>query len=181
MVTIILLIFIVFGFLNGFRRGFVLQLFSIIGFIGSFLIAAYYCNELGAKLALWLPTPQFSSEGILGTILEALPIAHGLYSLISFVLIFFIARMILRKIAFMLHAVASLPVLNIVNKLLGSVLGFLETYLILFFILYVLTLTPAVQEAIAQSGLATSILENTPFLSEKIQSLSTIVSEFKFL
>ncbi|WP_060669393.1 CvpA family protein [Oceanobacillus caeni] len=42
----------------------------------------------------------------------------------------------------MLDFVASIPVINSVNKLLGAVLGFIEVYLIAFIILYILALTP---------------------------------------
>jgi uncharacterized membrane protein required for colicin V production len=60
-----------------------------------------------------------------------------------------------------------------VNKILGSVLGFIEVYLILFIILYILALTPleSIQTWINNSGVALFMLENTPYFSEKVQEL----------
>src|SRR5699024_9085753 len=73
----------------------------------------------------------------------------------------------------MLDFVASLPVLNSLNRILGAVLGFLEVYLIIFIVLSILALTPAenVQAWIADSPLALFIIEHTPYLSAKLKTL----------
>ncbi len=73
----------------------------------------------------------------------------------------------------MLDFVASFPILNSVNKLLGAFLGFVEVYLIVFIVLFILSLTPidTIQNWLSTSSLAKVIIQSTPILSNKIQDL----------
>src|SRR5699024_4056514 len=105
--------------------------------------------------------------------LEALPLETGFYNAISFAIIFFGTKIILQIIATMLDFVADLPILNSVNKLLGSILGFVEVYLIVFVILYILALAPIgfIQTWMNDSSIALFIIEKTPLLSEKVKEL----------
>ena len=52
MISILLLLILLFGFLRGLKRGFILQLFHLIGFIAAFIVAALYYDELGAKAVI---------------------------------------------------------------------------------------------------------------------------------
>lgn len=173
MVNLIIIILLIFGFLIGLKRGFILQTFHLIGFIGSFIAAAFYYDKLAPYLSLWIPYPELSGDSTWATFLQALPLETGFYNAISFAIIFFVVKIVLQIIASMLDFVAELPFLSSINKILGSVLGFLEIYLILFIILFILALTPlaSVQSWINDSSVALYIIENTPFLSEKISTL----------
>ncbi|WP_042223285.1 CvpA family protein [Oceanobacillus manasiensis] len=173
MFDLIILIILVFGLLMGLKRGFILQLFHLLGFIVALIVAALYYDKLGPKLTLWIPYPELSNEGAWAEFLQALPLESGFYNAIAFVVIFFAVRIILQIIASMLDVVASLPVLNSVNKLLGAVLGFVEVYLLLFIVLYIMALTPieSIQSWINDSSIALAMLENTPYLSEKLKDL----------
>lgn len=172
MITIILLLFLLFGFLMGLKRGFILQLFHLAGFIIAFIAAVMYYSKLAPKLALWIPYPELSDSSW-ADFLQAMPLEKGFYNAIAFAIIFFAVKIILQIIASMLDFVTKLPVLNSVNKLGGAVLGFVEVYLILFVILYILALTPManVQSWINHSKLALFIIEYTPFLSDKVKTM----------
>lgn len=173
MFDLIIIVLLIFGFLIGLKRGFILQLFHLVGFIIAFVLAAKYYDLLGERLALWIPYPELSNDSSWADFLQSLPLENGFYNAISFAIIFFAVKILLQIIASMLDFVASLPIIKSVNKLLGSVLGFLEIYLILFIILYILALTPiaGIQSWINDSSIALFMIENTPYLSDKIKDL----------
>lgn len=173
MVNLIIIILLFFGLIRGSKRGFVLQTLHLVGFIVAFMIASSYYAELSTHLTLWIPYPELSGDGVFISFLKTLPLETGFYNAISFALIFFGARIVLQIIAAMLDFVAELPLLNLVNRLFGAVLGFVESYLILFILLFILALTPvaSVQEWINQSSIALNIIENTPYLSEQVEKL----------
>ncbi|UJL45009.1 CvpA family protein [Virgibacillus sp. NKC19-16] len=172
MFDVILIIFLIFGFLIGLKRGFILQLFHLVGFIAAFIAAILYYDDLGARLSLWIPYPELS-DGAWADFLESLPLENAFYNAIAFAIIFFAVKIILQIIASMLDFVAYLPILKSVNKILGAVLGFIEIYLILFIVLYILALTPidTIQSWITNSSIAMFIIENTPYFSGKITEL----------
>lgn len=173
MVSIILLLILAFGFFMGLKRGFVLQLMHSIGFIVSFIIATTSYRALAEHLSLWIPYPDLSDDTMLAVFLNTMPLEHAFYNAVSFAIIFFAVKVILQIIASMLDFVARLPILRTVNKMLGSVLGFLEVYLILFILLYISALVPvlAVQEWLDSSLVAKLIIEQTPILSSLMESL----------
>lgn len=173
MVSLIIIVLLLFGVLMGLKRGFILQLFHFIGFMASFIVAAVYYDKLSPKLALWIPYPELSSDSSWAVFLQALPLEKGFYNAISFAIIFFVTKIALQIIASMLDFVAELPILNIVNRMAGAVLGFLEVYLLLFIILFILALTPlaSVQSWVNDSTVALFIIEHTPFLSNKLKDL----------
>lgn len=173
MLDFIIIVLLIFGFLIGLKRGFILQLFHLVGFIIAFIVAVKYYDVLGGRLALWIPYPELSSDNSWAEFLQALPLENGFYNAIAFAIIFFVVKIILQIIASMLDFVASLPILHSMNKLLGSILGFLEIYLILFILLYILALTPigGIQSWINDSSIGIFMIEHTPYLSEKVKEL----------
>jgi len=173
MISIIILIVLIFGFLMGLKRGFILQLMHLVGFIISFIIAGLYFKKLASHLSLWIPYPELNNDSVWAVFLNSMPLENAFYNAIAFVIIFFITKIILQIIASMLDFLANIPVLRPINKLLGAVLGFVEVYFITFIILFVLALLPieAIQVKIKSSFLATLIVEYTPFLSSAMKNL----------
>lgn len=173
MLNIIIIILLVFGVFMGLKRGFVLQLLHLTGFIISFIVAVMYFKPLGEKLSLYIPYPDLTGEGAFASFLNNLPLETAFYNAIAFAVIFFAVKLILQIIASMLDFVASIPILGCINKILGAVLGFAEVYLIMVILLYILALTPVqgIQDAIQHSSIALSIIENTPYFSEQIFKL----------
>lgn len=173
MVNVILLILLIFGFLMGLKRGFILQALHLVGFIVSFVVAAMYYDAIAEKLSLWIPYPELSGDSGWALMLQSSSMENAFYNAIAFAIIFFSVKIILQIIASMLDFVASLPILNSLNKLAGAILGFIEIYLIMFVILYIFALIPVstIQEWISNSSIALFIIEKTPFLSDKVTSL----------
>lgn len=177
MFSLLIFIILFFGFIIGLRRGFILQVFHMIGFIVSFIVATMYYSKLSERLSLWIPYPELSDENLWAVFLQSLPLETAFYNAISFAVIFFAVKIALQILASMLDFVAELPIINSVNRLLGALLGFIEVYLILFIVLYILALTPIpnIQIWINGSSIALFMLEKTPILSETLKDLWLLI------
>ena len=173
MISLLILVIFIFGFLRGLKRGFVLQLMHLVSFIISFIVAVLFFRDLASHLSMWIPYPDLGDDSSWGVFLSSMPLENAFYNAISFAVIFFATKIILQIIASMLDSVARLPVLRSINKLLGAVLGFIEVYFVMFIILFILALVPiaSIQTYISSSLLATLIIEHTPFLSNAVKSL----------
>lgn len=171
MLSLALLILMVIGFFVGLRRGFILQLIHMIGFIISFIVAYIYYDELAPKLRLWIPYPDFDPGKTLEMVLDGVGMDDAFYRAVAFVIILFAVRIILGIIGSALDFVASLPILKTLNVWAGGIMGFLEIYLMLFILLYIAALLPipAIQDAINGSFLAKGIINHTPFLSAELK------------
>lgn len=178
MFDLLLIVILIFGFLVGLKRGFILEVLHLIGTIVAFIVAVIYYDELGSMLVLWIPYPELP-EGAWADFLAAMPLETAFYNAVAFAIIFFATKIILQIIASMLDIVASIPIISSINKILGAILGFIEIYVILFIVLYILALTPltSVQEWINNSTVALFIIEQTPYLSNKILELWSIYIE----
>src|SRR5690625_3111257 len=166
MLNIIIIAFLIFGLLRGLKRGFILQSVHLFGFIISFIIAVLNYKKLAPHLSLWIPYPELSGDSAWALFLQALPLETGFYNGIAFVVIFFSAKIGLQIFAAMIDFIAELPILHSMNRIFGALLGFVEVYLILFVLLYILAFIPieTVQTQIEHSFLAKRIVENTPYL-----------------
>ncbi|UOR13864.1 CvpA family protein [Halobacillus amylolyticus] len=173
MIDLLLLIILFLGVMVGFRRGFILQLFHLIGFIAAFIVAVMYYDNLAPKLILWVPYPELPEGASWAIFMESLPLEQAFYNASAFAILFFGVKIILQIIASMLDFVSELPVLSSLNSLLGGILGFVERYFLLFILLYIAALVPlgVVQNALDGSFLAQFIIEKTPILSSQIKTM----------
>lgn len=172
MVDILLLIILIGGIIVGAKRGLIVQLIHMVGFVVALIVAFKYYKPLAEKFVLWIPFPAITTNSQLSFAVEALDLDQTFYRIIAFALIFFIVKFALQIVASMFDFLKFLPVLGQVSSILGAVLGFIEIYFLLFVFLYVLALLPVdfLQTAIGGSGIAHFILENTPFLSEAVKN-----------
>ena len=173
MFTFILFALLLMGIMIGLRRGFILQIIHMTGFIVAFIVAAMNYDKLADKLILWVPFPQMGDNSGLSLLFGSMDIENAYYNGIAFLVIFFAVKIIWQIIGSMLDFIAQFPILNMLNRWGGGILGFVEAYLIMFVLLYLAALLPIqiVQEQIQGSFLAESIVMNTPYFSEKIKDL----------
>lgn len=173
MISLIILLVLIFGFFMGLKRGFILQMMHLLGFVASFIVATLYFKKLAGHLSLWIPYPELSGDKVWAVFLNTMPLENAFYNAISFAIIFFATKIVLQIIASMLDFLARLPVLRHLNKILGAALGFVEVYFLTFIILFILALLPmeAIQLRIQGSTVAKLIIESTPFLSKAVESL----------
>ena len=173
------IIFVLFGAVLGFKRGFTKELVKTIGFIVIVILAYLLKNPLSVFFYEHLP---FLKIGILKGA-EVLNIL--IYEILAFLVVFTILSIILK---FVLMASSLFEkilnatiILGIPSKLLGAVIGILHHYIIAFVILYVLTLACFNNELVSTSKLRVIIVDNTPILSNLIDDSINVVEEFKKL
>ncbi|MFG6148325.1 CvpA family protein [Halobacillus sp. B23F22_1] len=173
MIDLLIIIILLLGIFTGFKRGFILQLFHLIGFIVAFVAGVLFYDDLAPKLVLWIPYPDLPQDSSWAVFLDNLPLEAGFYNAIAFAIIFFGVKIALSIVASMLDFVSELPILNSINNLLGAILGFVERYVIVFILLYISALVPVsgIQNAIDGSFLAQLIIEHTPVLSAQLKNL----------
>jgi len=167
MLSLLLLLFLFISFFIGKRRGFILQIFHLLGFIVAFIVAYVYYAPFAFYIRLWIPYPQFTTDGPFGMLIESFNVEHVYYSGIAFAILFFGAKIVIQIIGSMLDFLAQLPIVRMVNGWVGGLLGFVEMYLILFVLLHVAAILPLefVQSALHKSTVANFILNYTPVLS----------------
>ena len=173
MLDLVLFIILILGFFIGLKRGFILQLIHLIGFVVAFIIAYLNYEKLAPKLTLWVPYPSFGSGTTIQMFFDNVNLEDAYYRAIAFVVIFFAVKIILQIIGSMLDFVANIPILKQLNVWAGGLLGFLEIYLIVFILLYIAALVPidSLQTLINDSSLAKGIIKNTPIFSQQIKEM----------
>lgn len=172
-VTILIVFLLISGWINGLRRGFVLQVFHLARSFGALLVAWYLYDDVAPHLEKVIPAPG-GTDSAWSTIQSIIPVNLAFYNVIAFLIVFIVARIAIGMIARTIDGVARLPILNTFNKLLGAILGIVETYVILFVIIAIFSVIPTAAEWVHSSQLALTILEKTPVLSEMIKGFSAI-------
>ena len=121
--AIVLLGLLMSWFIMGLRRGLILSLCGLaavlLGLVGGWYLATAQAGPLAAE---WAP---FFAKHL--TPEAALPATRAILFLAGFVVI----QMIWTALCHILNLVAKLPGLNLINKILGGVLGFAKGILIL--------------------------------------------------
>lgn len=173
LLNIVILLLLASGFFMGFRRGLVLQLVHLAGFLVAFLVAFLYYKQLAPVLKFWIPFPTSAAQSGTFSFLGSLDLQTAYYQAIAFIILFIAAKIILTIFGHMLDFLAELPLIRSVNHLSGALFGFAEIYLFLFLLLYAGALTPidGIQSAIDGSSLAQSMIGNTPFFSNMLKEL----------
>lgn len=166
--TLIIIFLLISGWMNGLRRGFILQVIHLAGFIGSLIIAWFLYDDLAPYLAKVIPAPG-SGNSTWMAFENILPFQTTFYNVIAFIIVLIVARLVIGMIGRTLDGVAKLPILRSVNKLFGGVLGLAETYLIVFLAIALFYFIPATQHYVQDSGLAMSVMEKTPYLSDTLK------------
>jgi uncharacterized membrane protein required for colicin V production len=170
MLDLAIIFLLVIGFFVGLKRGFILQLFHLIGFIIAYIVANLYYEQLAPKLILWIPYPNLDNNSTLKILTNSGDMEQAFYRAIAFVLIFFAVKILLQIIGSMLDFIAQLPILKQLNVWAGGILGFLENYLLIFILLYIAALIPMdiFQNTIDHSILAKAIVKHTPVFSQQL-------------
>lgn len=178
-VDICVIIFIIFGALIGFKRGFTKELVEAVGFIAIVIFAYLLKNPLSVFFYEHLP---FFKIGILKGA-EVLNIL--IYEILAFIVVLGILGVLL-KVALMASSLFekilnATIILSIPSKILGAIIGIFHHYIIVFVVLYALTLLCFDYEIVSSSKYREKIVDNTPVLSDFIDNSVNVVDEFKIL
>jgi len=163
-IDIIILIFLAFGAILGFSRGFTKQL---VCFVGMFLVIIFsFILKNPVSVFLYTHLPFFNFGGIFKdlTVINIL-----VYEVIAFFIVFFILLIIYRillKITNIFEKILKITIiLAIPSKLLGALLGIIENAIYVFVVLYILSLPMFSFKEVRNSKVGEVILKNTPILN----------------
>lgn len=178
---ILIIVFILLGAVVGFKRGFTSSLVNFIGVILVVVIAYFLKNPVGDFLMSFCPF--FAFDGIIKGV-TVLNIA--VYQIIAFILVFSILMIGLKVLLMatgILETILKFTiVLGIPSKILGAIVGLIENYIIVFFVLYLLSMPNFLEVGfIKESKYREPILKNTPILSGVAESTLEVLDEFKGL
>jgi uncharacterized membrane protein required for colicin V production len=110
----------------GYRRGFVLQLFHLIGTIAAVIIAALNFEHLASRLDLILPYPS-TTETLANPIFPDIVNAeYAYYDMSAFFVIFIVTKIVIQLIVSAFDYFQQIPVFGIVGEIIGAILGLFE-------------------------------------------------------
>lgn len=171
-VDIIIIVSIVLGVLIGFVRGFFKE--TVI-FIGTILVVVLK-NPL--SLILYKNLPFFKFKGIFEGISTLNILIYEILAFIIALAILSIALTIIIKISGIIEKILKLTiVLALPSKLLGAIVGFIQSIVVLYVFLFLLSLPILRVPYIKDSKYAQMILEKTPVISKVTDGLVKTFNE----
>ena len=177
-VTIILLILL--GAVIGFKRGFTKQVLSFLGIFIVVVLAFWLKNPV--SIFLYEHLPFFKFGGVLKGV-TALNIA--LYEFIALLIILAILTIVLKVLVFASSIFEKILnftiILGIPSKILGAIVGVVESFVWVFIVLYILSLPVFHIEMVSESKLKDGILKHTPVLSNFADETLEVIEEFTSL
>ena len=179
-VDIVILIFLGFGALLGFKRGFTKQLVSLVGIFAIVILSFLLKNPISVLLYNNLPFLNF------GGIFKDLTVINILvYEFIAFFIIFVLLTVIFRillKVTSVFEKILKFTIiLGIPSKILGAILGIIQNVIYSFIILYILNLPMFSVNIIDYSKIGKTILEKTPILTNVCDKSLSVINEISKL
>ena len=172
---IIILIALAFGALAGFKSGVIKKTADFLGTFIIIILAFYLKNDL--SVLMYENLPFFSFGGFIKGV-EAINIL--LYEIIAFLIVFaalmFILKIILMVTGLIEKILKATVILSIPSKLLGIVVGIIESYVYVFLALVVLTLPLFKIPYVRESKIGNFMLNNTPILTGISEEMIDIYS-----
>ena len=180
-IDLLIMIFILIGAVVGFKRGFTSSLFNFVGVILVIIIAYFLKNPISEFLMNFCPFFSF------GGIIKGVTVLNiAVYEIIAFILVFSLLMIGLKALLMATGIFETILkftiVLGLPSKILGAIVGLIHNYIIVFFVLYILSMPNFLDVGfIKDSTYREPILKNTPILSNVAESTLAVLDEFKGL
>ena len=157
-VDLILIFLILSSAWIGYRQGFLRQLFYLLALVIALVVAWAGYQDLAHQLATLFSIP------VLNITIGSLELGMLPLRIVSFLLLFFAVRLLIRWLGSLLGVVHAIPILSTVNRWMGLCLSVLKTGLILFLLFSVISLFPGLETTFSSSWMASQIMEWSPQL-----------------
>ena len=139
-INVVVILILILGTYSGLKKGFLQSSIRIIGLIIA-IIAAYILKN-PISVFLYTHLPFFKFGGLFKGVSVLNVIVYELIAFLALLIIFLIAIKIICKITSLVDKVLSLIfLLGIPNKILGAIVGFIESVIILYFVSFVFKFT----------------------------------------
>ena len=174
-VNAVIILFLVMGVYDGYKKGFIETLFRLVGSIVALVLAYIFKDRLSVLLYTHLP---FIKLGGLFRGVSAINIL--IYELIAFVLIFIVVILVIDLIVKTSGLIEKLlkiiPLFDLLNGVLGAVIGLVQTVVILYFVIFVFKFGCNLFGFQMQPSLADNVLEIS-LLDDRFGSTITSFNE----
>lgn len=151
------------GGIMGYKKGAIKKFFGLIGFVAVIIIAYLLKGYISVFLIRNLPF--FNIKGYIGLF----SLNFLLYDVVSFVIVFVLLYCLLNILISLGGFVDYLDRMDIIlkpfDKILGAVLGVIDTLVFVFLCLYIALQIPHTQKFVMESSVATRIVERTPIVN----------------
>lgn len=164
-VDTIIIVLLLFGGLLGFKAGFIKKITSFIGLFVIIVLSFILKNHVSFLFYEYLPFFNF------GGIIKGVQVINVLfYEIVAFIIIFIALMCVLRMILVITGLVEKILqatiFLSLPSKILGLVVGVLESYIYVYIGILILSLPIFNISFINDSKLCSVILKDTPIISE---------------
>lgn len=177
---IMIILGLLFGMLIGWKHGFVRQIVSLVGLILVVILAFLLKNPISTVLYNYLPFFKYG-----GVFKEVSSINIVIYEFVAFAITFTILYILFKLIVSTTTIIDKIlkvsKVLGTHSNILGALFGIIESYLIIFIVLYLFSLPIFNFKSLNESSLANTVLDNTPVLSYIIDDKLTLYDEINTL
>lgn len=171
-VDILLIIVLISGGLAGAHNGFFKQSVVLIGTIICFILAWTLKNPIADFLSFNLPFFSFNGLKSLNILFYQLAAFFALLALFTAVLV------VLIKITGIFEKILKMTIiLGIPSKILGFVVGLIETYIIIFAVLFFAKQPIFNQELLEESTLTPIIVNSSPGLSNIVSNVNESIKD----
>lgn len=175
MLSLLIILFLVYGFYIGARRGLVMQAFYTVGYAIFFAIAWLSFRTLGPKFEMLVPYPSanLGSEFAFFSTKVGMELDNAFYRAFAFIFICLIGWLIVRFVGLYFKRLTYFPMYSDVNLLSGGILGFVVSYVAIFMVLLICAMIPVdgIQGALSHSFLASAMIQSTPILTHTLTTL----------
>ena len=176
----VIIIILILGIMGGFRRGFVKETVLLVGLIAVLVISFYLKNPITTYLYKHLPFFNFNG------IIKGISIINILlYEVIAFLIVFAILYIVLRVLLKVSGLIESLLkatiILGFFSKILGGIVGFIESYIIVFIIIFIANQPYIKVSGIEESKVASYMLNHTFVLSDTVENTNKVIEEIHSL
>jgi len=163
----IIILTLLMGAVLGFKRGAIKTLVSFIGLIIALILAFFLKNPVSTFMYEYLPF--FNFGGVFKGVSVLNILLYEVFAYFIVLSILFIGVRLLSFVANIIEKALNFTIiLGIPSKIIGIFVGFIETYIYVFIILYVLALPMFNISMLNESTLKNRILNNTPILSNTV-------------
>ena len=169
---LIILVLVIGSVMRGYKIGLIRQAIQFFGFFIAFFVAFQYSKELVPWVKQIIPTPTFQQSSI-RMFQETFQLEIMFYNAIAFFIIFLLTKLFLQIGGAILHQVASLPGITIVNQTLGASVGFIQIALLLIILVNIVSVMPFSQlnQWTEGSLLVQYIYQMTPMVTDQLYDL----------
>lgn len=159
----------------GHHRGFVKLAIGLVGLIVSLVVAYSFSSDTAVFLQEQFPLPAESTNPLFQMLLSLSSLHSFIYSALAFILLFFIVRFLCNIMGRVLQSFAELPIISILNRSLGAILGGLLMLLFLMVSIHLLDMAPngKWKKTYYQSAITQYLFDLSPFISEHIRKVPT--------